>query len=184
MSDRMVEVFKEINEIPFSFQKPLDDVFKDFYDIMRRYNIRKGEAVFMPINDTPHLGNIFVNACGYHKENDDWKMAYQLFISKVVKFFKVGDTWDYIPYDLKYSISEEDMERIIRELIRKEFPNVKVTIQKNEYDNNIDVMVNYEVYHSDKYQKLIMTIKQDFLWKHNMLDYLFVVDDLKEVGNE
>lgn len=184
MSDRMIEVFKEINEIPFSFRKPLDDVFKKFYEIMRRYNIRKGEAVFMPYNGSPNLDDIFAKACGYHKENSDWTMAYQLFINKVVKFFEKADTWDYIPYDLKYSISEEDVEIFIRELIRKEFPDIRVTIKKNEHDNNVDVMVNYEVYHSDKYQRLIMTIKQDFLWKHNMLDYLFVTDDLKEGDHE
>lgn len=82
-----------------------------------------------------------------------------------------------IPFsEIEFQNDIEPTDTVILRMIKEKFPDLEVTIDElRSIDNEKCVSIkDTEIYYSDEYQELIMDIKVNFLWKNNIINYLFV----------
>ena len=74
------------------------------------------------------------------------------------------------------------IETNLKKIINKQFPLLEVFIFYNQEEDNFYVTIfDEKLYHSPKYQELIMKIKIEYLWANDINNYLFVCE--RGMGN-
>lgn len=67
------------------------------------------------------------------------------------------------------------IENDIKTIILKHFPSLIISIYYESNDDEYFISIPFEdIYYSDEYQKLIMQIKTEYLWKNNLNNFYFI----------